>query len=156
MKKFTVATFFLILISTSAIVFAEDKMSVEVREAIVRTTPNYLGGAAGKVSYGDEVVVISEEGNWVKITVPSGYLPKSSVTKHKVPKDPGQKYSSGSVKHDEVALAGKGFNPQVEAEYKRNNAGMAAAFVSVDKVERYGASEGELRAFQSAGKLKSK
>ena len=128
-------------------------MSVQVREVIVRSTPNYLGGAAGKLAYGAQVTVAGEEGNWFRITSPSGYVPKSALTSHKVDVNPDQKFSGRGASHDEVALAGKGFNPQVEAQYKKDNASLAAAYVKVDQIEGFGASEAELKKFQAAGKL---
>ncbi len=144
----------LAVLAVSSLAFAEGGMSVQVRELQVKSTPNYLGATTAKLVYGQAVEIVSEEGNWYKIASPSGYIPKTAVTKGKLVQDPDQKFAAGSVKHDEVALAGKGFNPQVEAQYKRDNAGMAAAFAQVDKIEKLGASDAELRAFQSAGKLK--
>ncbi|HPW44867.1 MAG TPA: SH3 domain-containing protein [bacterium] len=154
MKRLFFAVIFVVSAIAATQLFAQQKMTVEVREVMVKTSPNYLAQSSGKLSYGTEVNVIGEEGSWIRISSPSGYLPKSSVTKKSIPKNPDQKYAGGSVKHDEVALAGKGFNPQVEAQYKKNNAQMAVAFSSVDKIEKLGSSEAELRAFQSAGKLK--
>lgn len=154
MKRLFFAAAFVVCAVAVTQLFAQQKMTVELREVMVKVSPNYLAQSAGKLSYGAEVNVVAEEGNWVRISSPSGYLPKSAVTKKSIPKNPDQKYAGGSVKHDEVALAGKGFNPQVEAQYKKNNAQMASAFSSVDKIEKLGASDAELRAFQSAGKLK--
>lgn len=132
-------------------------MNVQVREAIVRSSPSYTGGTIGKVTYGTQVTVTSEEGNWFQIDSPNGWLPKSALTKHKVAMDVDQKYSKGTTaKNDEVALAGKGFNPQVEAEFKRSNADLASAFYSVDRIEGFGATEAELKSFQASGKLQPK
>lgn len=129
-------------------------MTVQVQNAVVRSTPNYTGGSLGPVSFGTKVTVIGEEGNWYKIDSPSGWLPKSSLTKSKVNLDAAQKFSGdNNVKRDEVALAGKGFNPQVEAEFKRQNRDMAASFVTVDRIETFGATDAELRGFKAAGKL---
>lgn len=165
MKRLMILTVVLMLAATTTPSFAKGgkggggggkggasgTMSVEVRDAIVRTTPNYMGASAGTLHYGAEVNVTGEEGNWYKIASPSGWLPKSAVTSHKIAANPDAKGSGGS--HDEVALAGKGFNPQVEAQYKRDNAALASAYAQVDRIEGFGASEGELRAFQSSGKL---
>ena len=155
-RSLIVMTVFLAVLFFSMQVFSAGTMNVQLRDVQVKATPNYLGATVGRVVYGDAVNVVSEEGNWRKIAKPSGYIPKSAVTKNKVAKNPDQMFAAGSVKHDEVALAGKGFNPQVEAEYKKNNADVAAAFVQVDKVEKLGASEAELNGFKSSGKLVSK
>lgn len=128
-------------------------MNVQVREAVVKSTPNYLGASSGTISYGAQVSVIGEQGNWYQIASPPGWIPQSAVTKHKVAVDPEKKFAGKGSSRDEVALAGKGFNPQVEAQYKRDNAELAAAYANVDKIEGFGASEGELKSFQAAGKL---
>lgn len=133
-----------------------DTMSVEVREAVVKSAPNYMSSPVGKLTYGAEVTIKGEEENWYQIESPAGWLPKSSLTKHKVAVNPDQKMAGKNVSHDEVALAGKGFNPQVEAQYKKDNGDLAAAYVSVDHVEDLGATDGELKQFQAAGKLKAR
>jgi hypothetical protein len=153
MKRLIFAVAMCSFIFASPDIFSRQNMSIHVREAVVRSTPNYMGGASGKVFYGDKVTVLSEDGNWVKIASPSGYLPKSVVTKKSVPKNPDQKYAGGSFKHDEVALAGKGFNPQVEAEHKKGNTSLASAYLQVDRIEGFDVSDAELKAFQTAGEL---
>lgn len=129
-------------------------MNVLVREVIVRQAPNYLGPQAGKIYYGDQVNVTATEGNWVMIDHPSGWIPKNTVTKLKVKINPDQKYSKGTTaKHDEVALAGKGFNPQVEAQYKKNNRELARGYARLDQIERFGATDNQIKTFRRAGKL---
>lgn len=131
-------------------------MSIQVRSSIVRTTPNYLGQAAGTLSYGQQVEVTGEQGNWYQIAQPTGWLPKSDLTSHKVAINPDQKFSGSDRKHDEVALAGKGFNPQVEQQFRKDNPGLARAFADVDRVETFSVSEGQLKAFRTSGKLMPK
>lgn len=128
-------------------------MNVQVRDVIVRKAPNYTATSAGRLSYGDQVNVSGEEGNWYRIDSPSGWLPKSALTKGKVKVNPDQKFSGTAAKHDEVALAGKGFNPQIEAAYKKSNKDLAAAFAVVDRIETFGATDGELKSFRMTGKL---
>jgi Bacterial SH3 domain len=148
--------FLLIILILLPIAAHAGTMNVQVRKAIVRTTPNYLGGQAGLLKYGDSVHVVGDQGNWYRITSPAGWLPKSAVTKKKVALNPEQRGKAHGARHDEVALAGKGFNPQVEAQYKRSNAQLAAAYVRVDRVERKTANQAQLRAFQKSGKLTSR
>ena len=128
-------------------------MNVQVRSTTVRSTPNYLGGAAGAVGYGQQVNVVGEQGNWYRIDKPAGWIPKADVTRHKVTVNPDQKFAGSGGKHDEVALAGKGFNPQVEAQYKKDNPDLAKAFVDVDRIEGFDVPEAQLVAFRKSGKL---
>lgn len=133
---------------------ASGSMSVQVREAIVRSSANYLASPVGTLNYGDAVNVVENQGGWCRLAAPSGWIPTSALTSHKVKTNPDQKFSGAGNRHDEVALAGKGFNPQVEAKYKESNPQLRAAYANVDKVETFGASEAELRQFKSAGKLR--
>lgn len=132
------------------------KMHVELRDVSVKSAPNYMASSVGKLLYGAEINVTGEDGGWYQIDSPSGWVPKSAVTKHKVALNPDQKMAGKNVSHDEVALAGKGFNPQVEAQYKRENKDLAAAYLIVDKVETIDVNDAELKQFANTGKLKAR
>lgn len=135
---------------------ASGAMSVQVRSSTVRSTPNYLSSATGKLGYGQQVSISEEQGNWCRIESPSGWVPKNDLTKHKVAMNPDQKFSGSGGRHDEVALAGKGFNPQVEQQFKRDHPDLARAFAEVDRIETFSSSEAQLRSFQTAGKLSAR
>lgn len=128
-------------------------VTVQLREVDVKSQPNYLSASVGKLSYGARVETSEESGNWFRISTPAGWIPKSSVTKRSVDMNAEQKFSGKGASRDEVALAGKGFNPQVEAEYKKQNPNMAAAYSKVDWVANQTVSLSELNAFAAAGKL---
>lgn len=128
-------------------------MNVQVREVDVKSSPNYLSSSIGKLNYGAKVETSGEEGSWVKISSPSGWIPRTAITKHKVDVNADAKFSGRGASHDETALAGKGFNPQVEAEYKRQNPNMAAAYSKVNWLEAQTVPLPQLNAFAAAGKL---
>ena len=147
-----------ILFGTLAIAFLAGSawatsMNVQVREVDVKSQPNYLSTSVGKLTYGSKVQTSGEQGNWLKISEPSGWIPTSSVTKHSVKMDADKKFAGKNVSHDETALAGKGFNPQVETEYKKQNPNLNAAFEKVDWMEKITIPLPELNAFAAAGKL---
>lgn len=127
-------------------------MNVQVREVVVRATPNYLGSAAGTVQYGMQVSVLGEEGNWYQIDKPAGWVPKSALLKRKVEVDPDQELASEEAKHDEVALAGKGFK-KIESEYQGEHPELANAFQSLERIDTIKVPETALRQFQKTGKL---
>jgi len=129
-------------------------MSVQVREVDVKSSPNYMSSSVGKLGFGTKVDTSGEEGSWVKISSPDGWVPKTSITKRSVDVNTDQKFSGRGASHDETALAGKGFNPQVEAEYKKDNPSMVSAYSKVDWLESQTIPLPELQAFASAGKLK--
>ncbi len=128
-------------------------MSVQVRGSSVRATPNYMGASVGKIVYGQQVKVVGEQGNWYRLESPGGWVPKSDLTKSKVAVDPDQKFAASGGRRDEVALAGKGFNPQVEKQFKGDNPDLQRAFGDVDRVENMTVPDSELKAFMKGGKL---
>lgn len=130
------------------------KVSIQVRETAVKSAPNYLSGSVGTLKYGAQVDVVEEQDNWYKISSPAGWIPANAARKGKVDMNAEQKFSGTGVKHDEAALAGKGFNPQVEAQYKKDNANLAAAYVQVDKVEAIDVPDATVKQFIVSGKLK--
>ena len=58
---------------------------------------------------------------------------------------------SDSASSDEVELAGRGFTPQVEGQYREKNPNLD--FSHVDKIEKTAIDPGELEAFVNEGKL---
>ena len=128
-------------------------MNVQMRKVIVRAAPSYLSGNVGTLTYGTKVNVVGKEGNWCQIDSPSGWLPKNTLTKMNVKVNPDQSFAKGGASRDEVALAGQGFNPQVEAKYRKDNPQLASAFASVNRVETFGATEAELKNFRRTGQL---
>jgi len=150
MRKVVLTVPLLMLLAASA---RAASMNVQVREVDVKSQPNYLSSSVGKLSYGSKVETGEEQGSWAKISEPSGWISKSAITKHSVKIDADKKYAGKNVSHDETALAGKGFNPQVEAEYKKQNPNLAVAFEKVDWMEKIIIPVPELNAFAAAGKL---
>jgi hypothetical protein len=132
---------------------SEKSCTVQVREIAVKTSPNYLASTISTLKYGAGVEVEREDGNWYKIINPSGYIPKNATGKSSGSVDASQRYAATGVTHDETALAGKGFNPQVEGQYKSSSASLARAYTQVDKVERMTVSSSTLDNFITRGQL---
>ena len=127
--------------------------TIQVREVAVKSSPNYMSSTVGKLTFGTKVDISSTEGNWYRIDNPAGYIPKNVVGTSKASVDASKRYAASGVSHDETALAGKGFNPQVESQYKKSSASLAAAYTQVDKVERMKVSNAALSQFIASGKL---
>jgi hypothetical protein len=60
--------------------------------------------------------------------------------------------SGGSVNRDEVELAGRGFTPEVEQQYRGKNPSLD--FRHVDAIEQTAIDPEELEAFVAEGKLR--
>lgn len=127
-------------------------MSVSVRDGQVRETPSFLGKIVGKAGYGQTVDVSDEQGDWARVSVSgglSGWMHRSALTAGKLALSGGSN-TSGNVSGKELALAGKGFSAQVEADYRRSHGGDYAA---IDAMERQRYTPAALLAFLSQGGL---
>ena len=128
-------------------------MSVSVRDGQVRETPSFLGKIVAKAGYGQSVDVLEEQGDWSKVTLPggvAGWMHKTALSTDKLAMSGGSA-APGSVSGKEMALAGKGFSAEVEADYKRSHGGNFAAVDAMEQV-RYDAAA--LIAFLSKGDVK--
>jgi hypothetical protein len=128
-------------------------MSVSVRDGQVRETPSFLGKIVGNASYGQTVNVGEEQGDWAKVTLPNGtagWMHRSALTSGKLALSGGTG-GSGNVSGKEMALAGKGFSAQVEADYRRSHGGN---FAAIDAMERVRFDPATLLAFLRQGDVK--
>jgi hypothetical protein len=129
-------------------------MSVQVRQAEVRGTPSFLGAVVGALRYGDRVTVQTQSGAWLKVTgpgnAPTGWVHDSALTRKTVVLAAGGNASLGASS-GEVALAGKGFNADVEAQFKARN--KTVDFTWVDRMERFREPPAQLQAFARQGGL---
>jgi SH3-like domain-containing protein len=114
---------------------APRQMSIQVRDGVIRTTPTFLGKVLEKVSYGDRVSVLDEKSGWSKVQVAgaTGWIHTSALTKKKIVLKGGDEDARVAASSDELALAGKGFNSDVEAEFKAENKDID--FTWVDRME---------------------
>jgi uncharacterized protein YgiM (DUF1202 family) len=130
-------------------------MSVQVKEGQLRSTPSFLGSVVGPVSYGERVQVLQKQGDWLDVKSSknlTGWIHQSALTsKQVVLSAGGQAQTAASDK--EVALAGKGFNADVEAQYRRNN--VRADYASVDRMESIIIPGEQMISFLDEGKVRS-
>lgn len=131
----------------------QKSLKIQVREIQVKSAPSYLASSVGTLGFGAPVSVESDDGNWYRISSPAGFIPKNATGKGGGSVESGERYAAKGVTHDETALAGKGFNPAVEGQYKSSSTSLAQAYGQVDRVEAIRTSEGELSSFITQGKL---
>ncbi len=62
--------------------------------------------------------------------------------------------AGGAVDERDVANASKGFNPQVESEYRKKNP--TANFAAVDRMEKLEASDAAVQSFVAAGNIRQR
>jgi len=102
------------------------------------------------VKYGEAFKVVQEKDKWVEVqgvTNPSqtGWIASANVTTKKIVT------SGSSASADELALAGKGFNQEVERSYKKSG---SLNYDAVDAMETIKISNKEMQDFLAEGRLK--
>jgi len=149
-KNFTI---FILLTLCLCSVFAKTgtKMYVKVEEAVLKESPSFWGKNGASVFYGEEVVILEEKNSWKKVQLVidssvSGWISESSLTKKRIVAS-GTRVSAST---EELALAGKGFTAEIEAEYKKQ---ASLNYDAVDKLETNLISFDRVLDFMTAGKL---
>ena len=159
MKNYIFLSFLLLILISP--LFAQEEMSITVRETQVRNNPSFLGKPTGTLVYGDRVLVLEEKNGWAFIHFADpngeadreGWVHGSALTeKEIILADAGREVGTGADAR-EVALAGKGFNKEVEARYKSE---YDLDFTWIDRMEAFGRTREELVTFLVAGELVSK
>lgn len=124
-------------------------VTVLVQETAVRKKPQFFAPAAGTARLGQTFEADGPENGWYKVDgAVDGYIHASAVTAKKV--KVGGDSVGGGASSEEVTLAGKGFNAQVEKSYAKGGKG---DFAGVDAMERRKASEAAVLAFMREGGL---
>jgi uncharacterized protein YgiM (DUF1202 family) len=146
----------LVLCATAAAAFAAPpkQMSVTVKETQVRSTPSYLGKVLGVLAYGDRVDVLEQQKDWARVSLAAkkleGWVNNSALTQKKVEISAGSQAAGSKASTGEVALAGKGFNNQIETQYKQDG---QLDYTWVDKMGAFNPPPEAVAAFLSAGAL---
>jgi len=147
----------LVLLLGTGVALAAPKVgssvTIRVLSAKVMKSPKFIGPSAGTVSRGDQLTVKQVKGDWYLVEGSyNGWIHKSNVTEGKVALSSKPGGSGGNVNRDEVELAGRGFTPQVEQQYKDKNPNLD--FSHVDNIEKTAVDPTELEAFVTEGGLK--
>lgn len=121
-------------------------LTVQVKEAQMRSEPNFVSKIVANVSYKSPVEIIEEQGPWrlVKFKEQQGWIHITALTKAGLNLTAG-KNVGGAISSKEVSLAGKGFNAAVEKEFKLKHRKLS--FVWVDRMEKINITPPELEKF---------
>lgn len=134
---------------------APARMNVQVKSGQVRSTASYLAKLLVTIPYGSSVEVVQQQGDWFNVKTAQGvkgWMHKSALTTKRISMASGSTTAKTGASSDELALAGKGFNAQVEKEYKAKNKNLN--FAAVDRMEKIKIAPTEMQAFLAAGAVK--
>ena len=131
------------------------RMSVQIQDGKLRADPSFLGKIIGTVAYGDAVTVIRQQDPWFFVSTlsgqSSGWIHSSALTEKVIVLRAGDANVQKTASQREIALAGKGFNAEVEKEYKMRNPNLDCEWI--DRMEKIVVSDEEIRQFMQDGKL---
>ncbi len=146
---------FIFALFVPAMAFAGETVKVKVQKSTIFEQPKFFSGVVASVKYGDKLKLLDQQKDWchVKFRNQKGWVHNSGLTSTKVSLGTilvGG--ASASTTHDEVALAGKGFTPEIERGYEKSHPEMNYALV--DRIERYTVDDNTLYKFIRNGGLK--
>jgi hypothetical protein len=133
-----------------------DEPAISVRETEVRRTASFLGPILEIAEYGQSVTVLQLGAGWVRVRVEDtgteGWVHASAVAEKQALRLEQSGDIGRGVTSQEIALAGRGFNEQVEARYK-SEADLADEFALVSRMEENERPIAELGEFFAAANL---
>ena len=131
---------------------AAETIRVTTRENAVRGDCRFFAPVKLKVALGDQLTVKGRKGDWFLVSARgvNGCIHKSAVESRRFA-SAGRGAATGGASSDEVSLAGKGFNPQVEAGYRKSGTGLN--YAAVDEITRISVTEKNLESFVLQGGL---
>ena len=133
---------------------AGEVMSVQVRTTKLRSKPSFLGATVVEVGYGAQITVKSTRGPWVEVTAPggeTGWLHESALSEDELAMVSGTINANTGASSEEIALAGKGFNDQVESEYQKKHGDLD--YTWVDLMEKMVITPEQAEEFLAAGQV---
>ena len=134
---------------------AVEQMSIQVQNAQLRADASYLGRPVTQVAYGTRVTILETRGDWRQVQEPggkSGWVHLSALSKKAIAMKAGAQDVNAAASGEELALAGKGFNSSVEADFKDKNKDVD--FTWIDRMEKMKSSVEEITKFLNEGQVK--
>ena len=151
MKKLMVV--FILTLAVAGGLFAQVKKGdtawIASKTAALKTSTWFFAGTRGTLQMGDRVTVLQVNGTWAEVSSASnsslsGWTAVSNLSARQIVA------STSSASASEVALAGKGFNQEVENSYKAEG---DLNYADVDKTEAITVSQDDLYNFIVDGHL---
>jgi hypothetical protein len=126
--------------------------TVVTKESAIRADCKFYSPVVAKVSFKDEMEVISQQGDWYRVRFHGvqGCIHKNALDKKYISVSSIADSSQGTASVEEVSLAGKGF-VSVEKTYQDRNP--SVNFKIVEQIESLKIPEEELISFVRAGSL---
>ena len=129
-------------------------LTVTKKETKLRTQKRALSTPVCDLKEGDKLTMKAKDGVWFAVNYQSqsGFIHSSDVSDKKEVRLSGEGVRE-NYSASEQSAARKGFNPQVEKEYRGQNPKLEPAFKAVDAIQAKKISDAELERFLKDGGL---
>jgi len=129
-------------------------LKVITQEATIRKDKRFFAPVVARVAYGEVIQELDRKGDWLRVSYrgKKGWIHISAVQEQKFELSSLSSGRAQETSREEVALAGKGFTPEVEKVFREKNPKMR--YDLVNHVQGYKVAESRLQAFIRAGNLK--
>jgi uncharacterized protein YgiM (DUF1202 family) len=158
LKSVLIISLLTTLTGLTVLALEQKMMSIQVKKGIVRSRPSFLGKIVTQLKYGDRVGVQDVKGSWYLIDMPKGktdgWMHSSALSLKKIVLKPGAADVEQAASSDEITLAGKGFNQQVEKDFKSKNP--QVDFRWINKMEEMTVAQKQIQVFIKEGQLSPK
>ena len=125
-------------------------MFVAAKSIELKSSTGFFASARGTLAYGTAVTVLQVNGKWAEIRSVSGTISGWTAVANLSAKRVVSGNGTSGATASEVALAGKGFNQEIENAYK---AGGKLNYADVDRTEAQKVTKQELQNFITEGRL---
>ena len=141
------------LFLTASVAFAAT-LKVITQDAVIRKDKRFFAPALVRAPLGAALQELGREGDWFRVSYEGkqGWIHKSALQEQKFQISSLAGGRAEEASRDEVALAGKGFTPEVEKAFREKNPKMR--YDLVDQVQGYQVAEQKLQAFLRGGNLR--
>jgi hypothetical protein len=154
MKKILV--FITLTLFAAGVVFAQVSRGssawVNAKSVNVKSSTGFFASTRGKLAYGDQVAVTQVKGKYAEVrsanNTVSGWVAVSNLSAKRIVASGSGSGASAS----EIALAGKGFNQEIENAYKAEG---DLNYADVDRTEAITVSQEDLYSFVTEGHLEA-
>jgi len=157
-------TALVILLMAAALAWAAGKVTVIHKKASLRADKQFFAPTLAEIPYQESLEALETQNGWIKVSYAgkTGWIHSSAVSGAAPSGEKkggglsifGDDEKKGAVAQEDVALAGKGFNEQVEKQYKQKNPNMN--FAAVDEMEKITIPGDKLAAFVKQGGLEAR
>ncbi len=133
---------------------AAETLIVKIQTTQLRRNPQFFSPGVATLKAGDRLEKLGEAAGWIQVRTPSGatgWVHGSAVAPPRTQLLAGSADMKTQATANEVTLAGKGFNKQVEDSYRAQNP--SVSYVWVDRMVQQRVAMAEIQDFLKRGLL---